>query len=139
MRTVSKTVNPGSSPGSPASHEACERADPVSAARYRPAMALDGHRTAERRSLAMHAAVAARLDDDAVAGGGAPGHGWLDDGAPVPLAASRAWRALLDGPRDALEAALVRDDEAMRDLRQNTPFAGVVAPAERWRIIREVR
>jgi len=102
-------------------------------------MALDGHRTAERRSVALHAAVVARLDDDAVARAAARVDGWLRDGGPVPPAAARAWRALLDGPRDALAAALVRDDKAMRDLRQNTPFAGTVAPAERWRIIREVR
>ncbi len=139
MRTVSKTVNPGSSPGSPASDDACNRAGPVSIARYRSAMALDGHRTAERRSVALHAAVVARLDDDAVARAAARVDGWLRDGGPVPPAAARAWRALLDGPRDALAAALVRDDKAMRDLRQNTPFAGTVAPAERWRIIREVR
>jgi len=102
-------------------------------------MVADGHRTAERRSLAMHAAVAARLDEATVARAAARVDGWLRDGGPVPPEAARAWRVLLDGPPDALEAALVRDDETMRDLRQNTPFAGVVAPAERWRIIREVR
>ncbi len=102
-------------------------------------MAPDGHRTAERRSLVLHAAVAARLDDKTVARAAGRVDGWLRDGGPVPPAVASAWRALLDGPRDALAAALVRDDETMRDLRQNTPFAGVVAPAERWRIIREVR
>jgi hypothetical protein len=102
-------------------------------------MALDGHRTAERRSIALHAAVAARLDEATVARAAARVEGWLHDGGPVPAPTARAWRALLIGPRDALAAALVRDDETMRDLRQCTPFAAVLAPAERWRIIREVR
>ncbi len=87
----------------------------------------------------MHAAVVARLEEETVARAGARVDGWLRDGGPAPSAAARAWRALLDGPLDTLAAALVRDDETMRDLRQNTPFAGVLAPEERWRIIREVR
>jgi len=102
-------------------------------------MVADGHRTAERRSIALHAAVAERLDEVTVAKAAARVDGWLHDGGPVPAATARAWRELLAGPRDALSAALVRDDETMRDLRQSTPFAAVVAPAERWRIIREVR
>ncbi len=102
-------------------------------------MVADGHRTAERRSIALHAAVVARLDDAAVAQAGARVGRWLQDAGPVPPASARAWAALLDGPRDALAHALVRDDEEMRDLRQNTPFAAVVLPAERWRIVREVR
>jgi hypothetical protein len=87
----------------------------------------------------LHAEVAKRLDDATVARAAERVDGWLRDGGPVPLAAARAWRALLDGSRSTLAAALVRDDETMRELRQNTPFAAVVPPAERWRIIREVR
>lgn len=103
-------------------------------------MVPDGHRTAERRSVAIHAVVVSRLDDDAVLERArARVQGWLDEGGPVPPPAARAWAALLDGDRAALAAALVRDDEAMRDLRQNTPFAGVLTAAERWRIVREVR
>ena len=57
----------------------------------------------------------------------------------MPPAAALAWRALLCGPRETLVAALTREDERMRDLRQNTPFAGLVPAAERWKIVREVR
>jgi len=102
-------------------------------------MFVDGHRTAERRSIAMHAEIASRLDDAMVARARGRVDGWLRDGGPVPATAATAWRVLLDGPRDILADALVRDDETMRDLRQNTPFAGALAPRERWRIIREVR
>ncbi len=102
-------------------------------------MVADGHRTAERRSIALHAAVAARLDDATVERAGARVDGWVRDGGPVSAPVAAAWAALLHGPRDVLARALVRDDEAMRDLRQNTPFAGVVTPAERWHIVRRVR
>ncbi|PTL58645.1 hypothetical protein [Paraconexibacter algicola] len=102
-------------------------------------MTVEDHRTAERRSIALHAAVRARLTPEVVGTARARVDAWLRDGGPVPPPAARAWRALLDGPADELAAALVRDDERMRDLRQNTPFAGVVPPAARWRIVREVR
>lgn len=102
-------------------------------------MLLDGHRSAERRSIALHASIGDRLDAATLARARARVDDWLRDGGPPPPAAARAWRSLLDQPHDVLAAALVRDDEAMRNLRQNTPFAGVVTPAERWRIIRDVR
>jgi len=102
-------------------------------------MIADGHRTAERRSIALHAAVAARLDEATVERAVGRVDGWLRDGGPVSAPVATAWAVLLAGPREALAQALVRDDEAMRDLRQNTPFAGVVSPAERWRIVRRVR
>lgn len=102
-------------------------------------MLADDHRTAERRSIALHAAVRDRLTPQVVAQARERVEGWLRDGGPVPEPDARAWRALLDGPRDELVRALVRDDEVMRALRQNTPFAGVVPAAERWQIVRDVR
>ena len=50
-----------------------------------------------------------------------------------------AWDALLDGPLDAVVAVLVTDDEPSRQLRQNTPFAGVLPDRERQALIRELR
>lgn len=64
--------------------------------------------------------------------------GWLSDGGPVDPRYARRWRDLLARAPDEVAAALAADTESMRDLRQCTPFAGVVAPSERWRIIREV-
>lgn len=96
------------------------------------------HGTAERRSIALHGLIAQRLDDAIVALASRRARRWLGGEGPVPREAGERWAALLDGDRDDLAAALVRDDEEMRSLRQNTPFAGVVEPRERWRIIREV-
>jgi hypothetical protein len=46
---------------------------------------------------------------------------------------------VLELPLDELAGAITADDEAGRDLRQCSPFAGVLAPAERWAIVRQVR
>ena len=90
-----------------------------------------GHRTAELRSLALHEAVAARLDEDVLAAA-------RRRATALPGPYATRWLALLDGPRAELLRVLAADDEPSRDLRQCTPFAGVVPPRERWRIIREV-
>lgn len=49
------------------------------------------------------------------------------------------WRTLLEGPRDALTALMVDPGPRGRELRQSTPFAGVLDPRTRWRLWREVR
>ena len=50
-----------------------------------------------------------------------------------------AWDGLLDGPLDVIESVLVTDDEPSRQLRQNTPFAGVLTDRERQALIRRLR
>jgi chorismate mutase len=98
----------------------------------------EGHRTAERRSLAYHATVADRLDEamveearDRVERLAADGHLHPHYAAP--------WRSLLAQPIAEIAAAIVADDQVGRDLRQNTPFAGVLNEQERRRIIETVR
>ncbi len=87
----------------------------------------------------MHRLVAERLDDKLLARARERLEGWLAEGRPAPEATVRAWLELLDSTPGELGARLVEDSERMRDLRQSTPFAGAVAPQERWRIIRDVR
>jgi hypothetical protein len=94
------------------------------------------HRLAERRSLAYHRAIAARLTPEIVAHARAN----LDRAAAAATTDPRylaAWRTLLERPLPDLAAALCADDELMRDLRQATPLAGVLSPRERWRLWRE--
>jgi len=98
-----------------------------------------GHRTAELRSIALHRAVAARLDEAALEAARARVDAWLDAGGPVAPRYAERWRQLLERSADEIRAALVEDSEIMRDLRQTTPFAGLIPPRERWRILREVR
>lgn len=49
-----------------------------------------------------------------------------------------AWSELLDRPLEELCAFLVDRGHRARALRQASPFAGVLAPRERWRIHRQV-
>jgi hypothetical protein len=64
---------------------------------------------------------------------------WLAIDGPVDHRWARQWESLLDLPIADLRKLLVEDSEQMRDLRQSTPFAGVVPEEERRKILQEVR
>jgi transposase InsO family protein len=99
------------------------------------------HRTAELRSIALHGIVAQRAEEDPEVLDRARARvaEWLTQGGPVDARYARRWEELLARPAEQILTALVADTEEMRDLRQCSPFSGVVTPAERWRVIREVR
>jgi hypothetical protein len=94
-----------------------------------------GHRRIDERSLVMHRAIADKLRAEPALLGIAhenlerwyetAGHSrpYLDE-----------WRRILTLPLEEVLAALARDDERMTALRQSSPFAGVLAPDERWGI-----
>ena len=48
-----------------------------------------------------------------------------------------AWRMILDAPLDAMLRMIEEDSERMAAMRQNSPFAGVLTPKERWAIYRQ--
>lgn len=97
------------------------------------------HRPAELRSIAIHQIVAARIEQgpDVLTRARERVACWLEAGELVPLQWARRWQELLDGPIDELQRMLVADTQEARDLRQVTPFAGVVSSEDRWRIVRE--
>ena len=96
---------------------------------------LRGHQRIDRRSLALHRAIAEKLRDN-----------------PALLAIARenierwtragsrsqpywdAWREILNRPLPEILDLLGEESERMTALRQATPFAGVLEPAERWAI-----
>ncbi|RMI12718.1 DNA-binding protein [Cellulomonas triticagri] len=49
------------------------------------------------------------------------------------------WQDLLDGPVDDLLDALTSPSQRSRELRQNSPFAGVLTEDERAAVLREAR
>ena len=104
-----------------------------SSASSRPATAT-GHRTAERRARAYHAVVADRLDEAAIDEARARIEQLAAGGHIDPRYADR-WRDLLARPRDEISRAIVVESQAARDLRQNSPFSGVLNEQERRRII----
>jgi hypothetical protein len=96
---------------------------------------LQGHRRIDRRSLELHRVIAAKLE----------AHPALMEIARNNLArwsasAGRsqpywdAWREILNRPLPEVLALLEEDSERMNAMRQATPFAGVLEPAERWAV-----
>jgi len=96
------------------------------------------HRRAEARSLALHREVRERIRQrpELLVPIRARVEGWLRDGT-VARPYAEAWRELLSRDLDALLEALEDPSERGRDLRQCTPFAGILDPRTRWRILRE--
>ncbi len=97
-----------------------------------------GHGTAERRALAYHALLARRLDERLVEEAKERVDRLLAEGHLQPRYAER-WHALLARPVAEISAAIVADTQEGVDLRQNTPFAGVLNEQERRRIIETIR
>jgi hypothetical protein len=100
--------------------------------------ASSGHRSAELRSLAYHRALAPRLRrpmlDDAL-------HRvwmWRDQGK-VDGRYAEQWEELLHRPVPEVRRIISQDTPSSRDLRQNSPFAGMLSEAERRKIVDEIR
>ena len=87
----------------------------------------------------MHRVIASRLslDPRLLATARARVEQWLATGT-VHREYAEAWAALLAGPLETIVAALADPAPHMRALRQASPFAGALAPRERWRIHREL-
>jgi hypothetical protein len=99
--------------------------------------AAQNHRTAEQRSLAFHSRIAQQLDQETLAAARRRVDRWLRRKGPVPLIWAEQWRTLLARPVADIKNAIVQDNEPMRELRQNTPFAGSLSEPERMRLISE--
>jgi hypothetical protein len=97
----------------------------------------DGHRRAELRSLAYHRAVAQHLRREDVDDARQLLGKWLAQGRIDPRYAG-PWQELLSKPLAFIKAAISADTDQMRDLRQNSPFAGLLSEAERERILQAV-
>ena len=96
-------------------------------------------RLAEARSLAYHAAVSARLRADPTLMSRVEErvHAW-ERRHVVSSYYSEAWKTILAQPLDEIIAFLADSGDYARELRQVSPFAGVIDARERWRIWREV-
>ncbi len=97
-----------------------------------------GHETAERRARALHALIAERLDDALLEEAREEIERLAAAGKLHRRYADR-WRALLARSPAEVAAAIAADSEEGRDLRQNSPFAGVLNEQERRQVIEAVR
>lgn len=100
---------------------------------------MDPYARVEERSLRLHEAVATRLaaDPALVERARVRVASWLEDGA-VARPYALAWQALLARPVPRLLEALRERSAEMHDLRQVSPFAGVLDARTRWRLRREI-
>lgn len=97
--------------------------------------AVGGHERIDRRSLAMHQAIAEKLRADpsllAIA---------RDNLARWSKTAGRSqhyldrWREILDRPLEEVLALMVEESERMTAMRQANQIAGILTPRERWAI-----
>jgi len=94
------------------------------------------HSLADRRSCALHRAVAARLPEEpgSLERARARVDRWLEEPKEHPHA--QAWKELLEGDLDQICTALGSTSEHMTTLRQASPFAGALDSRERWRILK---
>ena len=95
------------------------------------------HRTAELRSLAYHRALAPRLRRPMVDEAQRKLRRWKEEEKIDPRYV-RAWEEVFALPMTEIRKAIAADDERGRDLRQNSPLAGLLSEPERRKIFEQV-
>ena len=100
---------------------------------------MKDHRLIDERSLAFDRLTAAKLKANPALLEKAKNnvHRWLASCSAGVRPALLEWQVALDGPFEALLALLTSSDERATRLRQSSPFAGVLSPAERTAILTE--
>lgn len=99
--------------------------------------AEDGHGRAERRSLAYHRALARRLRRPMVDEALRLVWKWRDQGR-IDSRYADQWEELLRMPVAEVRRVIGEDSPRGHDLRQNSPFAGMLSEPERRRILEQV-
>lgn len=124
----------------PAMSEGRNRAERLEARGLLPATGKggEGHSRADRRSLAYHRALAPRLRRPMIDDALRQVWKWRARGSIDARYADR-WEQILRRPVADVRRAISEDSQAARDLRQTSPFAGMLSEAERRKILREVR
>jgi hypothetical protein len=114
------------------------------AERMRPRLSLpdefnssDPHRIAELRSLAYHRALAPRLRRPIVDQARRKLQRWEKAGRIDPRHAN-AWAEVFELPMAEIRKVIATDDARGRDLRQNSPLAGLISEPERRKILETV-
>lgn len=95
------------------------------------------HRAAELRGLAYHRVLAPRLRRPMIDEAQRRLRRWREDGRIDPRAA-QAWEDVFAMPITEIRKAITADDEHGRDLRQNSPLAGLLSEPERRKILGKV-
>ena len=96
-----------------------------------------GHRTAELQSLAYHRLVAERLDEEVVETARRTLDRWRAAGR-IDERWAGEWERILAKPVAQIARAIAADSPRARELRQTSPFAGMLSEQERRRLVRSV-
>jgi hypothetical protein len=110
----------------------------ISLTREAEAGETDRHRLADLRSLAYHRALAPQLRQEMIGRALVRLERWEREGRIDPHHVS-AWRDLLDRPLKEIRVVIGADDARGRDLRQNSPLAGLLSEPERRKIFESVK
>jgi hypothetical protein len=97
----------------------------------------DPHRVPELRSLAYHRVLAPQLRRPMVDEAQRKLNRWREEGKIDPHYA-QAWEEVFALPMPRIRKAITADDERGRDLRQNSPLAGLLSEPERRKILEMV-
>ncbi|MBI4519090.1 MAG: hypothetical protein HY699_25145 [Deltaproteobacteria bacterium] len=100
---------------------------------------MDRHRLSELRSRAYHQVIAERLrrDPSILDRARARVESWILL-SPTPPFYALQWQEVLSRDAEAVAAFLADGGELGCELRQSSPFAGVLSADERWQIWRQV-
>jgi len=112
-------------------------ADDVNLDRLIPRRGRRGHRVAELQALAYHRLVAERLDEDVVDNARRRLRRWRSESRVDPRWAEE-WERVLELPLPRIAKTISADTKRARELRQTSPFAGVLTEHERRRLLRAV-
>lgn len=93
------------------------------------------HLRIDERSIALHRAIARKLIASPELVEVALGNirRWLEQGSGSALYL-REWNDILQKPIEEIAELIVSKSEHMCELRQSTPFCGILTPRERWKI-----
>jgi hypothetical protein len=97
------------------------------------------HKLAQERSLAYHRVIATRLlqNEWILRNARERVDQWSIEMPERPYV--RMWKEILSRDAESVAGFLVERNELAEELRQSSPFSGVLEPRERWRIWRETR
>ena len=105
--------------------------------RLLPRLGRRTHRTAELQTLAYHRLIAERLDERLVDDARRRLRRWRDDGRIHPRWFEE-WDRILAMSLPEIVKAISADTKRARELRQTSPFAGVLTEQERRRLVKAV-
>jgi hypothetical protein len=101
------------------------------------ALETDPHRRTQLRNLAYHRALSRRLRRSTIDEARHVLWEWRQKGVIDPHYADR-WESILDRPLPEIRRLIGSDEPFAHDLRQNSPFAGLLSEPERRRILQEI-